>query len=1018
MLEGSGTALRFGLLGQVCLFDPASGEPHRVGGTKIRVLLAALLREPGRAVSTGALREMLWGDSPPPTARASLQNFAARLRRMLDDPHRLRALDTGYRLSVSEDELDVRVFQRHVVAARTAGSARRWPEVLHESRAALALWRGAPLDGVRAPLADDSYVRRLEEERLSLLEWRAEARLALGHSAAGLVPGLTELADQYPLREAFHRQLMLALHRSDRQAEALEVHRVLRRTLAEQLGTEPGAAVAAAHREVLGPARTAAPAPHAGDPRAARVVPAQVPPAPGCFTGRHTERAALRAALGGSAGDGPVGDGPVGDGPVGEGPVGEGPVGDGSAGDGPRLAVVSGMPGVGKSALVAQVAHDLRDTYPDGQLYVHLHGAAPDGSRLSPRGALAALLRALGRAPQSIPEDPDAGTALLRSLLAPTRTLMVLDDAAGAAQVRPLLPAGAGCGVLVTSRYPLTALDGARHMTLRPMTPPESAALLRAASGRRECVGPDHQLVRLTGGLPLALRVVAARLAARGTLAPDRLADRLAGDGLLEHLEYDDLSVRRPLTVAVQALRASDRSADRDAARALCRIGAVNLPDYTSPLLARLSGLSPTRAADALDRLVQTALLEEPVPERFLPHDLVREFAREEAATRTPSPAVLRGTALRWYAAGTRRLLCAVLPPSQDREDRMYAPPEGRTDEGEDDAFPADITAWAEAEVANIVALVGQTVAADDPPTDHRAASAGVVRQLFPFLQRQGRLGEMEVLATHAVLAAGASGDVRAEALALSDLAGFHFLSGRLQQALSLIDRGLGMLRASGDLVGVRRSLSHRGTLLNLLGRPQEAEEALREALRLARQLDDPVGESVVLGNLGNLVEQRDPAEAVHCHERSLALAERTDDPRIRNTAYCNIGYALLRAGNPAAARRHFERGLTGLREFSDWHAETHTRLGLIRTLRELRRTEGAVAESAALVDRAVERRDHHASGLARHEYGRVLAAAGRGDEARAQWRAALDDLAGTDSSELPGLRKLLGLPEVPEQAG
>ncbi len=293
------------------------------------------------------------------------------------------------------------------------------------------------------------------------------------------------------------------------------------------------------------------------------------------------------------------------------------------------------MAGVGKSALALHLAHALKERFSNGQLYLHLHGATPGMAPLTAPQALTALLRDLGTEPRHIPEHPDAASALLRTLLAPTRTLVVLDDVATASQVRPLLPAGSGCAVIVTSRSPLTTLDGAHRFPLGPLSGEDSAALLRAASGPgegRAVLDAAHPLVHLTGRLPLALRVVAARLAARSALTPDGLAGQLAAtESRLPHLEYDDLSVRRSLAVAHDALAASGRQADRDAALALRRIGTLDLPTYDAPLLARLTGTDEPRAESALNRLVDVALLEEHAYGHYTPHDLVRDFARELA---------------------------------------------------------------------------------------------------------------------------------------------------------------------------------------------------------------------------------------------------------------------------------------------------------------------------------------------------------------------------------------------------
>ncbi|MGW3647952.1 BTAD domain-containing putative transcriptional regulator [Streptomyces sp. NPDC000878] len=645
--------LRFGLLGAPVLydFDVPNGRTGNgiqpIGGAKVRTLLAALLLEPGRVVPVEALKDALWGGTPPASAQASLHNHVARLRRRLDDPSRLRAVTPGYLLRVGPGELDVHVFQAHVARARAAHANEDWRRVLGECASALALWRGTP----PPETVGYAFTQRLTEAHRLLLEWRYDAELQIGGPRiAALVPELTALTAEHPLRESYHRQLMLALHRTGRRAESLAVHRDLRNRLLEELGVEPGAGVQAAHVEVLrvlegamptylavpyvpaqptsgssprpAPAPTPRPEPTPRVPVSTPQVasapapspmphPAQLPPPPTHFTGRTSLAEALRRTL---APERHPGTGP-----------------DDVTAIAP-VAVIHGMPGVGKSALALHVAHALRDRFPDGQLYVDLHGTAPGAPPLTPAQALTALLRHLGAEPLHTPEHPDAAAALLRSLLAPTRTLMVLDDAEGAAQVRPLLPAGPGCAVIVTSGSPLTALDGARRFPVTPLTATESAELLRAVSGR-DGLHATHPLVELTARLPLALRVVAARLAARRALTPDLLAGQLAAaTGRLPHLEHDDLSVRRSLAGAHDALRTSAHEADRDAALALSRIGTLDLPSYDIRLLARLTATDERRAEAALDRLTDVALLEETAYGHYAPHDLVRDFARELAA--------------------------------------------------------------------------------------------------------------------------------------------------------------------------------------------------------------------------------------------------------------------------------------------------------------------------------------------------------------------------------------------------
>ncbi|MFI6408738.1 BTAD domain-containing putative transcriptional regulator [Streptomyces sp. NPDC050548] len=1197
--------LRFGLLGTTVLYGPDGELVRPIGGTKVRVLLAALLLEPGRVVSVDALKDALWGGSPPASAHASLHNHVTRLRRLLDDPDRLRAVPPGYQLRVDEGELDVHVFESHVTAARAAHADRDWPRTVRACTAALALWRGTPLSGLPAELGGYAFAQRLAEARLLALEWRYDAELALGGARLGaLVPELAALVADHPLREGYHRQLMLALHRTGRQPEALAVHRDLRNRLIEELGIEPGAGVRDAHVEVLrgvvevrdgdpGPVETgggvgedgpvddapaatgapAAPSPPSppSPPSSLSPHPAQLPPPPAHFTGRADTLDALRDILARRPSAEP--------------------------GSHP-LVVISGMAGVGKSALALHTAHALREHFPDGQLYVNLHGATPGMAPLTAGQALHALLRDLGAEPRHIPEHPDAAAALLRSLLAPTRTLIVLDDAGNAAQVRPLLPGGTGCAVLVTSRSPLTALDGARRFPLAPLSGEDSAALLRAVSGR-EGLDAAHPLVELTGRLPLALRVVAARLAARKALTPGVLAGQLAAtESRLPHLEYDDLSVRRSLAVAHDALAASDRETDRDAALALHHIGALDLPAYGAPLLARLTTTDERRAEAALDRLVDVALLEETAYGRYTPHDLIRDFARELAAAGprgdmagpgspadpagpgsradlagpgspadlagpgsradlagpgspadpagpgSPadlagpgSPADLAGpgspadpagpgsrgdiaavgsrggtvgagqaggvveagpygevtvagsradvaaveprgdiaavgsrggsvgagqaggvveagpygevtvagsradvaavephgdiatagsrgdfttagsrsgtvgaagragdlvdVALGWYAAVAERTLTAIVEPGLDQDDRRRPTAAQLPGHAAEVAAVApfrdsrEAFAWADLELENVVTLVSRYGDSLDRRRDAQVST--LVRLLFPYVLRGGRVAEMEVLGRVGLGAARRLGDDAAEAYALGDLAGLHFLTGRQSEALGLNDQALAIWWRLDATSWIRRCLNNRGLLLEGLGRHAESGVALRQSLAYSRQLDDPYGEAVTYSHLGNLYEHTDPRAAIEQHRRSLAIGVEIGAVIVQHSAHCNIGYAHLALGEPAAAVPHFEESLRVLGDLGDWHGESQTRLGLVRALRLLGRTEVAGAECAELLRRADARADRYMGGLARHQLGLLLREQGRAEEAYEEWRVALAALDGTD---------------------
>ncbi|MEU1273294.1 BTAD domain-containing putative transcriptional regulator [Streptomyces sp. NPDC005799] len=1046
---GEWRELRFGLLGSPVLYEArgeASAEMLSVGSPKLRALLAALLLEAGRVVSVESLKDALWGGAPPASAQASLHNHVARLRRLLDDPERLRSVPPGYVLRVEQGELDVHVFERHFATARGAHAARNWERVVRECAAALSLWRGTPLSGLPAELGGYSFTQRLQESRLLLLEWRYDAELAVPDARPDtLVPELTALTAAHPLRESFHRQLMLALHHMGRQAEALEVHRALRTRLRNDIGVEPGQAVRQAHVRILratriaaatdsdhitehpptgtavestptphvsAPAATEAPrSPHVSSPAATEAAPTHNPPAPAPTDVEPAPQGPpapddenVTGGAGGHTDPAPNPPAPAQLPPppahfTGRTPEAETLLADAQL---PRLTVITGMPGIGKTALALHVAHALKNRFPDGQLYINLHGATPGMTPLTPTQSLTALLRDLGTAPRDIPEHPDAASALLRTLLAPTRTLLLLDDAATAAQVRPLLPAGPGCAVIVTSRSPLTTLDGATRHPLTPLSTEESAALLRAVSGR-DTLDATHPLVELTGRLPLALRIVAARLAARRALTPDTLAGQLDATGSrLSHLEYDDLSVRRSLSVAHDSLAASDREADRDAALLLRGVGVLDLPTYGAPILARLSGIDDHRAEAALDRLVDVAFLEETTYGRYAPHDLVRDFARElSCGAPRENPADF---ALRWYAAVAERALTAIVPAGPDQDDRRRPTDTQPADHAPYvDTLPVfessgQAFAWADTELENVVTLVRRHAEDTDP---RRAAYVStLVRHLFPYVHRSGRVAEMDVLGRAAVRVARRLGDTAAEAYALGDLAGLHFLTGRQQWALALTDQALVLWRRLNRPSWIRRCLNNRGLLLEGLGRYEESGSALRQSLQYSRQLNDPHGEAVTHSHLGNLYEHTDPRAAIEQHRRSLAIGDEIGAVIVRHSAHCNIGYAHLTLGEPAAALPHFEESLRILGGHGDWHGESQARLGLVRALRLLGRTERAAEECERLLRHADSRADRYTAGLARHQHGLLLSASGHDDEARDQWRAALDALEGTDEKE------------------
>jgi len=452
--------LRFALLGPVQVRGDDDG-PVEIRGALRRTLLAALLLHRGTVVSADRLGELVWGGRPPASVTTSLYNQIMRLRQALgDDGDLIRAVTPGYLMHIAPGDLDLTEFTDLCAEARRAAAAADWSASAKLYGAALALWRGEMLADVPA-LHDHPAIHQLSEDRLVALEGRVEADLNLGRHDE-LIGELRTLTVSHQLREAFHAQLMLALYRAGRQADALGVYRDLRRATRDELGVEPGPAIRGLQQRILSsdPALTPPrpdpdPASPATPPNAARSTPNQLP-APFSVAADSPDTPAAHLAdllaLAEAAVDG-ADTGMV--------VISAG----GGAADGAGVGV-----GVGKTALAVRAAHRLAGHYPDGQLFIDLKGAT---APLAAEAALDHLLRSLDVPPHTIPADLDERAALYRSRLAGTRTLILLDDAANTAQVQPLLPGTPGCLVLITSRNRMMGLDDA-HFFAIPTDRPES----------------------------------------------------------------------------------------------------------------------------------------------------------------------------------------------------------------------------------------------------------------------------------------------------------------------------------------------------------------------------------------------------------------------------------------------------------------------------------------------------------------------------------------------------------------
>ncbi|HWO67179.1 MAG TPA: BTAD domain-containing putative transcriptional regulator [Umezawaea sp.] len=896
------------------------GEPIRLTGGRQRTLLALLLLNADHVVPLDALIDAVWDERPPTTAKRQVQNSVSALRRLLEAGERdpdpavaptIAAEGNGYRLRLGAGTLDARLFLARVEEALRLSAAGEVGPAAAELRAGLRLWRGPALAGL-AGRAFEAPAARLDEQRRAAIEECVELELGLGRHA-DLVGELAELVASHPLRERLVGQLMVALHRSGRQAEALEVYRGLRGALAEELGLEPGARLRELHTAIL---RDEAGSTKAVRSRhsAARVVPAQLPVDVFGFTGRARHLKELDEVLPGGAGT--------------------------------VVTTIAGTAGIGKTALAVHWGQRVRHHFPEGQLYADLRGFDPDGSPMRPAEVLLGFLEALDVPPPRVPVGLAARSALYRSLLADRRVLVVLDNARDADQVRPLLPGSRDCLVVVTSRRVLSGLvaaEGARPVVLDLFDPAEAQQMLARRLGReRLAAEPDavDEIIGRCASLPLALAVVAARAAVHPDFPLASLADELrAAQGSLDALGSDDptTDVRAVFSWSYQQLS--------DPARRLFRLlGLHPCPDVTVRAAASLSGLPVDRTRMLLAELASACLVTARAPGRYASHDLLRAYAAELARGR--DTAEQRREALHrlfdHYLHGARaadRLLDA-------HRDPITFPPVRPGVVVDEPADHDQAMRWLADELAGILAVV------------ERAASTGFDAHAWRlawavayFVERRGhwepwaeaqhtalasarRLGD-RVGQAHAHRSLGRvhvhldrvadaivhlgqaqrlyreTGDTAGEARVHFDLCWIDYRQGEHRTSLAHAERAFELFREIGHLSGQARALNNIAWGHDLRGDHERALDAAERALRLNEEVADRFSDADtwdVLGHAHRGLGHHD--ESIACYRRAAELYRDLGHRWAEAEALARLGDAHHGAGAVAAAHDNWRRAL------------------------------------------------------------------------------------------------------------
>ncbi|MEU6920909.1 MULTISPECIES: BTAD domain-containing putative transcriptional regulator [unclassified Streptomyces] len=965
-----GVDLRFSVLGPVRAWR--DGEALSSGSPQQRALLAALLLRGGRTATAAELIDAIWGDEPPSQALATIRTYASRLRKVLD-PQTLVSDAGGYAIRAGQDAVDVHVvgdLAAEAEKARAGGDRFQARNLLNK---ALGLWDGEALASVPGPYAENQRTR-LEEWRLQLTESRLDLDLEVGCHAEA-VSELTALTAAHPLRERLRELLMIALYRSGRQAEALAVYADTRRLLADELGVDPRPELAQlqqrilrADEELARPADEPAPAP-------APVRPAQLPATVPDFTGRASFVRELGARL--------------------------------ATAEGSVMAVsaLAGIGGVGKTTLAVHVAHQARQHFPDGQLYVDLQGA---GARAAePETVLGAFLRALGTADSAIPDSLDERAALYRSTLDGRRILVLLDNAHDAAQVRPLLPGTAGCAALITSRVRMVDLAGSHLVDLDVMSPEEALQLFTRIAGE-ERISAEREaaldVVAACGFLPLAIRIAASRLSARRTWTVSVLAAKLAdGRRRLDELQAGDLAVKATFELGYGQLEPAQ-------ARAFRLLGLADGPDISLAAAAAVLDLEAHAAEDLLEALVDTSLLESAAPGRYRYHDLVRLYARA-CAERDEEPAERESALSRlldFYLATAAGVYALERPG-----DRTVAHLEPTGYKGLTFTRHEHALDWLYSEANSLLACAQQST------------TAGTIRRSVDLLLACKDLAEsgansrqFESVATVLRDAAAVAGDPRSEARARTTLAQVHSTAGRFDQADEEARKAMWLAPSTDDVWTHCNAPNEVGIIAGYRNRLDEAEALLQQTIAAFRADANQPGEASALCNLSRVhLAIGHTTSAVELASEGVALYNRMGlTLRLANGRYA-LGLALARAGRQEEAQDRLSEALSVFRDSRQrlWEGMTLFRLA------EVHLDAGRSAQAAGLAEQALAVLLHVGGEWRRANVltvlGKALQRIGQADRAKVCWQDALSVFDQLKAPEAEAVSRLLHPASAPRRS-
>ncbi|WP_440103067.1 AfsR/SARP family transcriptional regulator [Streptosporangium sp. H16] len=914
----------------------ADGQRLDLGAPRQQVVLSCLLLEANRMVTIGRLTDAIYGEDLPSTSRAQVQICISSLRRLFaanGGPDVIATHSQGYTLRVAEGELDSQTFEGLLNQARQAREGHRPEDAVRRYREALALWRGPALDGQESRLVQGA-VGRLGERRITANEDCVELELELGRHHE-LVGELSELVEEYPLRERLRGQLMIALYRSGRQAEALTVYRRARQTMIDELGIEPNESLQQLEYAILTsdesldpPGRQQQhqhqPQRHAETqeaPAARRTVPRLLPTDIADFTGRIKLVEAIRRQL------------------------------TFAAEDRQRLAVpviaVVGKPGIGKSTIAVHVSHSVAGRYEDGQLFADLHGGEshPVGSGQ----VLERFLRALGVPGNAIPDGVDERAEMYRGLLSGRKVLVVLDDARSESQVLPLLPGNPEAAVIITSRSRLAGLPGAAHLDVGLFDSRQSVDLLARIAGVERVQAEREsaaELADLCGHLPLALRIAGARLAARPHWTIDQLVGRLEDETRrLDELKHGDLGIRASISLTYE-------SVSEDARRLFRRLAILESRHFSGWVAAALLDCHPSDAQDLLDDLADAQLVETAdagygVHSQYRFHDLIHVFARERLAGEE---------AVADRNAALERVLGGLLFLTGEAHRREYG---GDYVQVHSNAprwpLPARLVEklvmaplpWYERERLTLVSGIRQ------------AAQAGFVELCWDLAISAVTLFESRIYfddwrETHQVALAAArqAGDRRGQAAMLYSIGSLYIAEQRFGDARRDFESAAELFEEAGDDLGVALVIRNIAFLDRMSGRLDDAVERYDRALSIFRGTGDQVASAYVLHSMAQIRLDCDELdEAKRLLGEALELSRVGGSRRVEAQVLHRLGETYLRSEEFASAAEVFERTLTTVRNIGDPTGEAYALHGLGVT----RLRQGNLQEAELTLQNALE---------------------------------------------------------------